>query len=187
MILAALTPSQAEQVGLSRSAFYRAVRSGHLERIARGIYLPTDAGAADWNWIEAAIRRPDSTICLISALAHYDLTDAIPVALHVAIPRGSRMPAASASIAWHQFDKPTFEIGREKIPIPGTDQMIGIYSPERSIADAFRLRGALGYELARDALKEWLRRGGKPARLIEVAVRLPRAKSPLLQVLDALT
>lgn len=34
--------------------------------------------------------------------------------------------------------------------------MIGIYSPERSIADAFRLRGEVGYELARDALREWL-------------------------------
>jgi len=56
--------------------------------------------------------------------------------------------------------------------------VIGITSPERSIADAFRLRGETGYELGRDALKEWLRRGGKPARLIEIASRLPRAKGP---------
>lgn len=32
----------------------------------------------------------------------------------------------------------------------------------------------------RDALREWLRRGGKPARLIEIASHLPRAKSPVL-------
>ena len=50
-----------------------------------------------------------------------------------------------------------------------------------------RLRGELGYELARDALKEWLRRGGKPARLIEIATRLPRAKTPILAALDALS
>jgi len=31
--------------------------------------------------------------------------------------------------------------------------MIGIYSPERSVADAFRLRGEVGHELARDALR----------------------------------
>lgn len=65
--------------------------------------------------------------------------------------------------------------------------MIGIYSPERSIADAFRLRGEVGYELAREALKEWLRRGGKPAHLMEIAARLPRAKSPILQALEMLT
>jgi hypothetical protein len=61
--------------------------------------------------------------------------------------------------------------------------MIGIYSPERSIADAFRLRGAVGYELARESLREWLRRGGRPARLMEVASQLPRTKSPVLEAL----
>ncbi len=181
-----LTPSSAGQAGLSRSALYRAAHAGRLERIARGIYLPADAPVTDWDWVEAATRRPEATICLTSALAHHDLTDAIPGALDVAIPRGSRTPASTGAIAWHQFDRATFEIGREETPIPGTHQAIGIYSPERSIADAFRLRGEVGYELARDALKEWLRRGGKPARLIEIASRLPRAKSPVLHTLQAL-
>jgi hypothetical protein len=57
---------------------------------------------------------------------------------------------------------------------------------ERSIADAFRLRGEFGYEQARDALREWLRRGRKPARLIAPESRLPRAKSPVLQALEML-
>ena len=184
--MSTLRPGRAEEAGLSRSGLYRAAREGRLERIARGIYLPADAPAADWDWIEVATRRPDATICLESALAHHDLTDVIPNVLDVAIPRGSRTPASTGAIAWHQFDRATVEIGREEIPIPGTDQSIGIYSPERSIADAFRLRGEVGYELPRESLKEWLRRGGKPARLIEIASRLPRAKSPVLQALEAL-
>jgi predicted transcriptional regulator of viral defense system len=182
----ALTPSTAGKAGLSRIGLYRSARAGRLDRIARGIYLPTEAHDADWDQIEAATRRPDSTICLTSALAYHDLTDAIPAALDVAIPRGSRTPASSGAIAWHQFDRPTFGIGREPITIPGSDQTIGIYSPERSIADAFRLRGDVGYELARDALREWLRRGGKPARLIQIGSQLPRAKSPILLALDML-
>lgn len=182
----ALTPSMAAQGGLSRSALYRGARAGRWERIARGIYLPAEAWAADWDQVEAATRRPDATICLISALVHHDLIDEIPRALDVAIPRGSRTPASTGAIAWHHFDRPTFEIGREQIPIPGSHQRIGIYSPERSIADAFRLRGEIGYEPARDALREWLRRGGRPARLIDTASRLPRAKSPVLQALQML-
>lgn len=184
--MATLRPGSAEEAGLSRSGLYRAVREGRLTRVARGIYLPADADVADWDWIEAATRRPNATICLASALAHHELTDAIPAALDVAIPRGSRTPASDGAIAWHQFDRATFDIGRKEIPIPGTDQTVWIYSPERSIADAFRLRGEVGYELAREALKEWLRRGGKPARLMEMASRLPRAKSPVLQALEAL-
>lgn len=182
----ALTPSTAGQAGLSRIGLYRGARAGRLDRIARGIYLPAEASGADWDQLEAATRRPDATICLTSALAHHDLTDTIPAALDVAIPRGSRTPASTGAITWHHFDQATFEIGREQITIPGSDQMIGIYSPERSIADAFRLRGEVGYELARDALRDWLRRGGKPAQLIEIASRLPRAKSPLLHAMQML-
>jgi len=120
-------------------------------------------------------------------LAYHDLTDTIPVALDVAIPRGSRTPVSTGAIAWHHFDRATFQIGRDETIITGSDQTIGIYSSERSIADAFRLRGNVGYELARDALREWLRRGGKPAQLIDIASRLPRAKSPILQALQILT
>jgi predicted transcriptional regulator of viral defense system len=182
----ALTPSTADQAGLSRIGLYRGARAGRFDRIARGIYLRAEASTADWDQLEAATRRPDATICLTSALAHHDLTDAIPAALDIAIPRGSRTPASTGAIAWHHFDRATFEIGRKQTTIPGSIQTIGIYSPERSIADAFRLRGEVGYELARDALREWLRHGGKAARLMDIASRLPRAKSPVLQALDIL-
>lgn len=66
-------------------------------------------------------------------------------------------------------------------------QPIGLYSPERCIADAFRLCGQLGYEIARDSLKEWLRRGGKPNSLIQVALQLPRVKTPIFRALETLS
>lgn len=182
----ALTPSTAGQANLSRSALYRGAQAGRWDRIARGIYLAADASAVDWDQIEATTRRPDATICLTSALAHHDLTDTIPPALDIAIPRGSRTPAATGAITWHHFDPATFDIGRQQITISGSEQTIGIYSPERSIADAFRLRSEVGYEVARDALREWLRRGGKPAQLIEIASHLPRAKSPVFRALEML-
>jgi hypothetical protein len=96
-------------------------------------------------------RRPDAPICLTSALAHHGLTDAIPAALDVAIPRGSRTPASTGAIAWRQFDRATFEIGRETLTIPGSDQTIGIYSPEQSIADRSALR------------RDWIRTGMRRA------------------------
>src|ERR1700721_629153 len=85
-----LTPGQAAGAGLSRSGLYRAATAGRFERIARGLYRPADAAPADWDWIEAASRRRDATICLPSGLAYYDLTDAIPRTLDIAIPRGAR-------------------------------------------------------------------------------------------------
>lgn len=181
-----LRPKNAATAGMSPAGIHRAAQSGRLQRIARGLYRPADAPAADLDWIEAAARRPEATICLTSALAHHELIDTIPSTLDVAIPRGRRTPATTGAITWHHFDRDTFSIGRDEITIAGTDQPIGLYSPERSIADAFRLRGSIGYETGVDALKEWLRRGGKPAQLLKVATRLPRAKQPLLHALQVI-
>jgi predicted transcriptional regulator of viral defense system len=181
-----IAPHEARDFGLSKSGLYRAAKAGRYDRIARGLYLAADAGAADWDWLEAASRRSDATICLTSALAHHDLTDDIPDALHVALPRGARIPATNSAIRWHLFDRATFRLGRVDISIPGSTQTIGIYSPERCIADAFRLRGELGYELGRDALREWLRRGGKPASLTPFAAQLPRSRKPLLDALQVM-
>jgi predicted transcriptional regulator of viral defense system len=148
--------------------------------------MPSDV-SADHDWIEAATRRPDATVCLASALAHHGLTDAIPRALDVAIPRGERLPARTGAIAWHAYDRATFSLGRTELIIPGSELRIGMYSAERTIADAFRLRGSLGYETARDALKEWLRQGGKPARLLAIAEDIPRSRGPLALALQVLT
>ncbi len=181
------TPSTAQSVGLSRSGLYREVEAGRYERIARGIYLPADAPAADWDIVEAAQRRNDATICLISALVHHNLIDTVPSQLDVAIRRGSRSPVTHAAIVWHQFDVATFEVGREEVIIEGTNLTIGLYSPERCLADAYRLRGQIGYEIGRDALKEWLRQGGKPATLLSLAKLIPRSMAPLRRDLEVLT
>jgi predicted transcriptional regulator of viral defense system len=182
-----LTPRTADRAGLSRASLYRAASAGEFQRIARGIYLPSDAPPADWGLLEATTRRADATLCLTSALAYHDLTDEIPATVDIAIRRGARLPATEAAISWHSFAIDTFDLGRELMPIAGTEMTIGIYSPERTIADAYRLRGRIGYEVARDALKEWLRRGGKPAALMGIASRLPRAKGILLAELEVLS
>lgn len=182
-----MRPGSAPKGESGRRGFYRTAKAGEWERIARGLYLPSGASNADWDFLEASGRRPEATVCLISALAHYDLTDDIPSALDVAIPRGVRTPASEGAIRWHHFDAATFSLGREELTIPGSSQIIGIYSAERTIADCFRLRGNTGYEVPRNALKEWLRRGGKPAVLARIAMELPRTRKPVLDALDALT
>ena len=182
-----VTPKTASRSGLSRSGLYRAARAGKLERVARGVYLPQFAVSVDWELAEVAARRPNATVCLASALVQHELDDAIPASLDVALPRGARRPATRSAITWHLFDRKTFTIGRRSIKVVGTDLRIGLYSAERSIADAFRMRGCVGYELATEALREWLRRGGKPSHLVDVAVQLPRAKGPVLQALEVLT
>ncbi|MGL5816293.1 MAG: type IV toxin-antitoxin system AbiEi family antitoxin domain-containing protein [Phycicoccus sp.] len=182
----ALRAQDAGRLGMHRATLHRRARTGSFERIARGIYRPAGAEPADNDLIEAAIRRPDVIVCLVSALAYHDLIDDIPDAIDLAIPRGSRIPATAGAIAWHSFARETFTVGRTGFPIPGTDLEIGIYTPERCIVDAFRLRGHQGYEIGPSALRDWLRRGGKPSALIEIANQIPRAAGPLNHALEYL-
>ncbi len=64
---------------------------------------------------------------------------------------------------------------------------IGLYGPERSIIDAFRLRHLEGHELAVEALKRWLRRPGtSPAALLAMARRFPKARPSLQNALEIL-
>jgi hypothetical protein len=88
----------------------------------------------------------------------------------------------------HLFDAATFDIGREQMPIAGSDRTVAIYSAERSIADAFRMRRAVGFELPTEALKTWLqRRGSRPGQLLALAMKLPGGSGPLREALGYLT
>ncbi|TDW29795.1 type IV toxin-antitoxin system AbiEi family antitoxin domain-containing protein [Cryobacterium psychrophilum] len=179
--------SDVARAGVSSRTLYRLRDAGLVEQIARGLYQRMDSQTEDLDLVEAVMRRVESTICLTSALAHHGLTDAIPARTDIAIPRGKAAPTTAPAISWHIFDADTFTLGRTEIPLDGTGRSIGLYSPERSIVDAFRLRGTEGYEIATEALRAWLRqRGSQPAALLEMASKLPRSRGPILRALEYL-
>jgi hypothetical protein len=91
-----------------------------------------------------------------------------------------------APVRWHHFDAATFDLGREDLDL-GAGRIIGLYSPERCIIDAFRLSGTEGPELGNEALRRWLRRrGASPASLLKLAAQLPRAEASLRRSLQIL-
>jgi predicted transcriptional regulator of viral defense system len=182
------TFTDARNAGLQVRDLQKLLEHHRIERLSRGRYRRTDAPNTDLNLVEITTRAPLATICLTSALARYDLIDAIPDSLDIALPRNTRHPKTTAAVHWHSFDKPTFTLERREEPIDGSDLTIGIYSPERSIIDAFRLRGYVGYDIATEALRNWLRlRGSRPAKLINIARQIPRSETPLRTALEFLT
>jgi len=177
----------AAKAGVSSTALHRHLQAGRIERIGRGLYRQADATPADPDLLAIAHRSRHGTICLTSALAHHGLIDDIPAAWDIAIPRGTTPPKLT-NVRWHTFDRATFAIGREAMAIPGTDRQVGLYSAERSIVDALRLRGYEGYETGIDALRAWLRRkGSNPSALLTLARELPRAEGPLREALTYLS
>lgn len=153
-------------------------------RLGRGLYRRADA-AGDEDLIEVAAHRPRATLCLRTALARHDLIDDIPAELDIALPRGTRTPTTRAPVAWHHFDLDTFEIGRDILKLDESTS-IGVYGPERSIIDAFRFREAQGPELGNEALRRWLRNGGQPSTLMQMATPFRKGTPALRNALEVL-
>ena len=159
--------------------------SGVIDRFARGIYAQPTL-KADFDLVEIVIRSSNATLCLTSALAHHDLIDDIPATINVAVPRSQRPPKTEGPVTWHRFDDTTFNIGRNATAV--TDELtIGIYSPARTIVDAYRLRHLYGTDQALEALKRWLRiQGNQPTDLLDVASSFPKATNAIRETLKTL-
>jgi hypothetical protein len=159
--------------------------TGAVERVGRGLYRRTDEEPVDLDLIEIAAKAHQATLCLLSALARHELTDIIPAVHDVALPRGAWQPVVSAPVHWHKFNVETFDIGRTRMRLDDT-HFLGLYNAPRSIIDAYRLRSAVGPEVANEALRRWLRHGGKPADLLHLTRSFPAARPALLHALQVL-
>ena len=178
--------SLAREHGLSERRLRGLLASGELERLGHGLYRKADAPPADLDRVEIALRAPEATLCLATALSHHDLTDIIPAEIDVALPRSRRQPRVRAPVRWRRFHEDTFNLGRETTPADEA-LSIGVYSAERSIVDAFRLRHQDGDDVAIEALRRWLARSGaRPARLLAIAKHFPKAEPALLNALRIL-
>ena len=180
------TYAQALEAGLSKHRFYQLRDEGEIQPLARGLYLRAEPNLADIDLVEIAMRSPRATLCLTSALVQHGLSDAIPRAHDVAIPRGARAPVVSVPVQWHRFDTAMFDVGRHSRRL-GRGVEIGVYSAERTILDAFRTRRTEGNELGYEALKRWLRKPGhQPSALLELSKYFPRTTRSLRQALEIL-
>lgn len=161
---------------------------GFLLELSRGVFRLSDAEMSPYLDLVAVSRRsPQGTICLNSALSFWDLTDEVPAEVHLAVSRGSHRPLIDyPPVRVHVFAADTFGLGRERVRLDSGEE-ICLYSPERSVVDAVRLRGQVGADVAYEALRRYLRRpGASPGDLLRLARRL-RAGGPVSDALEVLT
>lgn len=183
----AFTLEDARAAGLTKDQVYSLLERDEIERVGRGVYVRPEALQPALTALAAATAlREDATLCLTSALAHHDLSDAIPFTSDIALPRGTHQPVGLSNVSWHSFDPTTFSIGREHADAGG-GTMVAIYSAERTIVDTFRLMHQEGSDVAHEALRRWLRRrGNTPAGLLKVAGSFPKALPRIRQALEVL-
>src|ERR1700729_437752 len=88
---------------MNERSWRQLLNEDRIVRLGRGLYRKADADG-DEDLIEIAGQRPRATLCLRSALARHDLTDEIPAAIDIALPRNTEAADLRTPISWHWFD-----------------------------------------------------------------------------------
>lgn len=124
--------------GVEGSTIARAVQSGEIVRVSRGLYQLADAvGDEALTLAEASKRVPKGVICLYSALAYHGLTDQMPRKVWLAITAKAWMPRIDyPPLKVVRFTSRYHDYGIEMHCIAGMN--IPIYSVAKTLADAFR-------------------------------------------------
>ncbi len=150
------TSKEAQSYGVSSATLAYYVKSGELIRIGHGTYRKAGHDAVDdfrWEDLIEAVQKTKGTICLISALSLYEMTEEIPRQHWLAIAhKTSRQTSENIKIVRFrnaELGKTTFKIGEVILPI---------YDRERTIIDSFKY---LSIETAIKALRLGLKKRGE--------------------------
>lgn len=151
------TSKEARTIGVPSAVLSYYVKVGKLKKIRRGVYRAIDYHNIEaFRWedlIEAVHSINDGVICLMSALAVYELTEEIPRQHWIGIRHGTSV-RSDRQIKIVRFRD--FDLGKIEIELEGS--FVPIFDRERTIVDAFRL---LSRETAIKALKTAITKGGK--------------------------
>lgn len=159
-----------EDIGVSAATISRAVRSGEVLRLGRGLYsLPDSTPHTHDTLIEVAKRAPKAVICLTSALTFHDLTDQLPRRVWIAIGAKDWEPKITyPKIRAVRFREPYFSGGVEEHQMGAAT--IRMYTIPKTLADAFRNRHLVDRSIAIEALKAAIeQRKATPSALAEAA------------------
>ncbi|MBC7679291.1 MAG: hypothetical protein H7233_09910 [Pseudorhodobacter sp.] len=185
---ATFTTSTARAAGVQFRDLYAARDAGVLVELSRGVFRKADAPLATYpDLLAVAYRAPRAVVCLLSAAAVHDLTDENPLAVQIAVAKGTWPPRIThPPVEVFTWDRAGAEIGIELVEAaPG--EPVRVYSAPRTVVDLMRLRARIGEPVAHVALRRYLaRRDARVGELLELA-RILDVLGPVQVALDVLT
>ena len=154
------TTQEAKSLGISSRMLSYYIEKGEIERISHGVYCSTQytpkSEQIQWHGLALAANNiKNSTICLLSALSYYELTDEFVSEYWIAVPNShTRVHFPMTRIVRMR----NMTLGATSIEIAGMN--VNIFDVERTIIDSFKL---LDIETALIALKNYMNgQHGKP-------------------------
>jgi predicted transcriptional regulator of viral defense system len=152
-----LRPRDLALLGIRREYLGRLVGVGRIERIGPGLYsLPGADFGQHQALVETAVRAPQATACLLTALCFHEIGTQAPFEVWIAIDRKARRPRVDyPPLRVMRFSGEALTAGVEEHVIEGVT--IRVYSAAKTVADCFKYRNKVGLDVAMEALRDCLR------------------------------
>lgn len=181
-----LRTSEALRLGIHPATLYALCDAGELDQLGRGLYRLADLPPlSNPDLVVVARKIPQAVVCLISALAFHDLTLQIPHVVDIAVASHTERPILKQPpirVYWYSGLALT-----EGVEVHQIDTVpVKVYSPEKTLADAFKYRHKLGLDVALEALKFYRRRPTASLDELLHYARICRVENILRPYLEAL-
>lgn len=154
---ALFSAAEARRLGIHPSLLAYYCRKGVLERVSRGFYRLANSNLYpphEWQDVALIARSiPKGVLCLLTALAYYELTDEFAREVWIAVPRESRPPKRSNTKVVRLSN---MTLGVTQIQLGRIN--VRMFDRERTIVDSFRY---LSKDTAIKGLKRYLKRTGR--------------------------
>lgn len=140
--------------GVSGVQISRMVASGTLVRMGRGVfvlpgYLPSEHGLVAL----VAARAPHAIVCLLTALRFHGLTSQAPFEVWLAVGNAGHPPRISyPPIRVVRFSGIALTEGIAEVTVEG--HPVRMTTVARTVADCFKFRNKIGFDVALEALRE---------------------------------
>ncbi len=182
-----LRQPEALELGVHPRWLSRLVKEGTIERVSKGLYrLPRAPESSYESFVDASHAVPGGVVCLLSALAYYELTTSDPSEIYLAIPRTTWAPKVDyPPIRFFRLSPRMMDFGVEVVRTRRGS--FSIFEREKAICDSLRHRTVVGQDVVIEALRAYLRspRIRNIDRLIKTARRC-RVEKRIRPYLEAL-
>ena len=177
--------SAAVRAGIHRRTLSALREAGLLEQLSRGLYRLAEAPPLAYpDLVAVAGRVPKGVVCLISALAFHELTTQVPHQVDLAVPRDCEPPRIdyppTRIVRWGPR---AYGSGIERRVLDGFP--VPIYGREKTLADCFRYRSAVGLDTVLEALRRYKRQGRVDAAVLLEACGACRVAMTMRPYLEA--
>jgi len=181
-----LRTAEAMRLGIHPRIIYQLRDEGLLEQLAKGVYRLVEVpDFSEPDLVLVSKKIPQGVICLISALAYYEMTTQIPHFVYIAIPtKSKRSNLDYPPIRYFHCSEKVYSAGLKTILIG--DYPVKIYSIEKTLADCVKFRNKIGIDVLIEALKMyWQRKGTQIDKLYEYAKinRVEKILQPIMETI----